>query len=65
MAGYVIGSEAHKEHERRRTMLIGRTKNLRDNGLSAVEIARELGLCESTVRTYLNTIDQAESNGMK
>lgn len=65
MAGYVIGSEAHKRYERKKAMLIGQTKDLRDKGFSAVEIARELGLCESTVRAYMNVIHQAESNGMK
>ena len=65
MAGYVIGSEAHKANDARRAMLIGRTKDLRDKGLGAIEIARELGLCESTVRAYMHIINQAESNGMK
>lgn len=65
MAGFVKGSEEQKKAERKRALMIGQTKDLRDKGLSPVEIAEKLKISESTVRSYMNVIDQAEANGMK
>ena len=65
MADFVKGSEEQKKAERKMALMIGRTKDLRDKGLSAAEIAEKLQISESTVRSYMNVIDQAEANGMK
>ena len=52
-------------NERKRELNIGITKDLFDNGHSVVEIAKILGLNESTVRSYKEVIDKAELNKSK
>ena len=51
-----------KAYEARRQMLIGRAKKMFDEGRSWKEIAQELGLTESVMRSIKHTIEQAEIN---
>ena len=41
---------------------VGRVKKMSDDGMTVVEIAKKLGLNESTVRSYKAIIDKAEEN---
>ena len=56
-------SETREEREWIRAVVIRRVKELRDKAFSTVEIAKKLGLSESSVRSLLNTIEQAEFDG--
>ena len=63
MVGYVVGSKEYEAHQKKRMLYIGKTKQLKDEGLSVTEIASKLNLNESTIRNYMNIITQAEANG--
>lgn len=49
----------------RRKLDVARAKSLRDDGLGATEIGREMGLNESTVRSLLNDRSEARMNQAK
>jgi predicted transcriptional regulator len=49
----------------RRKLDVARAKSLRDDGLGATEIGREMGLNESTVRSLLNDKSEARMNQAK
>ena len=50
---------------KRRQLLVGRAKKLFDEGMSSTEIAAELGISESTIRSIEEAIEKAKENGMK
>lgn len=45
--------------DQRRTLLAARARSLKEDGLGATEIGREMGINESTVRSLLNTESEA------
>ena len=46
----------------RMALQVGRVKAMSENGYTNKEISETLGISESTVRSYKDTIDRAEKN---
>ena len=51
--------------DQRRMLAVARAKSLKEDGLGATEIGREMGLPESTVRSLLNSNSEARMNQAK
>lgn len=50
---------------RKRQIMIGKARELYNQGYTTTEIAEKMNLSESTVRSIKNTIDNAVANGYK
>ena len=62
MTDRIIGKEAQEKNLRKRQLQIGQVRRLKEDGFNSVEIAKKLGISESTVRSHMNVIEQADAN---
>ena len=58
-------AEKSLANSQRRALLVDKAESLRDDGLSPTEIGRQLGVNESTVRSWLNSESKSRMNAAK
>lgn len=62
MGGILKNSSEYRAGQKKKALLVGRTKDLVSKGYSASEIAEKLKISEATVREYIHIIETVEHN---